>query len=519
MSHSIPVPKPAATVILARDTAQGLEIFMMRRTQKASFAADAYVFPGGALDDEDHDPFWNQPERSGLGSAEANRTLRVEQAGLAYWIAAIRECFEESGLLLARDESAQMLDLEEPGRAREYDDLRQRLNAGGLRFVDLCRQRQLHPALDHLAYLSRWITPPDAPRRFDTRFFVAIGPQTQTASHDNQETVDHVWISPHEALLGQASGKMMMVYPTIATLQLLAYFPNTAALMAHTRAHGGDERTSDISYFAPTPLSTRIRRLTANNAGVMTGPGTNTYLIGHGDELTLVDPGPDQDFHVENILSQSQGTIRRILVTHTHPDHSPAAARLKAKTGAELLGMPAPASGYQDRSFQPDRVLCHGDRIAVGDATLRVIHTPGHASNHLCYLLEEEGALMTGDHIMQGSTVVISPPDGDMGDYLASLKLLLDEDLRCILPAHGLVINDPHQAISGLIAHRLQRETKVIDAMKASGGGTLDELLPRVYDDVPTLLHGQARQSLLAHLLKLQAEGQAMESATVWTLS
>ncbi|QDX80851.1 hypothetical protein B9N43_06090 [Denitratisoma sp. DHT3] len=518
MNQPAPVIKPAATVILARDTEHGLEVFMMRRTQKAAFAADAYVFPGGALDAEDHDPFWNQPEY-GLDSAEANRILKVDGGGLGYWIAAIRECFEESGLLLARDSGGRMLDLDTPALAAEYDGLRQRLNGGDLKFIDLCQQRQLHPALDHLAYLSRWVTPPDAPRRFDTRFFVAVGPTAQTASHDNQETVDHLWISPHEALIGQGQGKMMMVYPTIATLQMLALFPNTDALMAYVRANGGAERTSDISYFVPHPLSCRIRRLTANNAGVMTGPGTNTYLVGGNDDITVIDPGPDIDFHVDNIVTRAGGTIRRILVTHTHPDHSPAAARLKARTGAEVLGMAAPAGGYQDRTFQPDRLLRHGERIPVGDATLRVIHTPGHASNHLCYLLEEEGALFTGDHIMQGSTVVISPPDGDMGDYLASLNLLLQEDLRRILPAHGLVIEDPAAAIRGLITHRLQREAKVLGALEA-GGATLDQLLPRVYDDVPAVLHGQARQSLLAHLQKLAAEGRAREStAAEWVLT
>lgn len=512
-----PVPKPAATVILVRDTDQGLEVFMMRRSQKASFAADAYVFPGGAVDPEDHDSFWTQPE-GGLDVEEANRHLKVDQGGLGYWIAAIRECFEESGLLLARNSAGQMVDLESAGLADEYDKLRQRLNGGEIDFVELCRQRHLHPALDHLAYLSRWITPADAPRRFDTRFFVAVGPKAQVASHDNQELVDHLWLSPHEALIGQASGKMMMVYPTMATLQLLAHFPNTDALMAYTRTHGGIEHSSDISYFSPYPISSRIRRLTANNSGIMTGPGTNTYLIGHGDDLTIVDPGPDMDFHVDNLLTHTRGVIRRILVTHTHPDHSPAAARLKAKTGAEVLGMVIPENGYQDQSFRPDRLLRHGDRIPIGDATLRVIHTPGHASNHLCYLLEEEGALLTGDHIMQGSTVVISPPDGNMGDYLASLEGLLDEDISQILPAHGLVIKEPKTAIRSLIAHRRQREAKVIGALE-SGGGTLEELLPIVYDDVPVLLHGQAKQSLLAHLLKLQSEGQARESAGVWVMA
>ncbi len=212
----------------------------------------------------------------------------------------------------------------------------------------------------------------------------------------------------------------------------------------------------------------------------MTGPGTNTYLIGK-DELAVIDPGPAIDSHLERILAA--GKIRWVLCTHTHLDHSPAAALIRKATGAKLFGRPAPAG--QDASFAPDVVLAHGERIEVAGVSLRAIHTPGHASNHLCYLLEQNRMLFTGDHVMQGSTVVINPPDGDMRAYLASLELLLGEDLAILAPGHGYLIGEPHRELRRLIEHRRRREAKVREAIARLGEPTLEELLPLVYDDVP----------------------------------
>jgi glyoxylase-like metal-dependent hydrolase (beta-lactamase superfamily II) len=188
-------------------------------------------------------------------------------------------------------------------------------------------------------------------------------------------------------------------------------------------------------------------------------------------------------------------------------DHSPAAAKLKAATGATLLGRPAPAG--QDATFAPDRVVNDGDRLFLGGVGLRAIHTPGHASNHLCYLIEDTKMLFTGDHVMQGSTVVINPPDGDMRQYLASLERLLAEDLAILAPGHGYLIGAPHKEVRRLIAHRLGREKKVVDALARLRGATIEELVPVVYDDVPARIHKMAARSLTAHLDKLVAEGAA----------
>ncbi|HSQ72154.1 MAG TPA: MBL fold metallo-hydrolase, partial [Rubrivivax sp.] len=169
---------------------------------------------------------------------------------------------------------------------------------------------------------------------------------------------------------------------------------------------------------------------------------------------------------------------------------------------------------WQDKSFAPDVEPRHGDRLPLGPgSTLRVIHTPGHASNHLCYLLEEERLLFTGDHVMQGSTVVINPPDGDMAAYLQALRMLLEEDLQWLAPGHGFLVAEPHAVLRALIAHRLKREAKVTVALRQAGPASLDDLLPRVYDDVPAALHAMARRSLLAHLLKLRGEGSTRVAA------
>ncbi|RYE91883.1 MAG: MBL fold metallo-hydrolase, partial [Oxalobacteraceae bacterium] len=273
---------------------------------------------------------------------------------------------------------------------------------------------------------------------------------------------------------------------------------------------------SEIAPGRTVQLSERVRRLTAPNPGYMTGPGTNSYLVGDDGMLAIIDPGPDDEQHVEALLRESGARLRYILATHTHMDHSPAARRLKALTGAEVLGMPAPPHARQDQDFAPDRVLRHGERIAVGNATLRVVHTPGHASNHLCYLLEEEKLLFTGDHIMQGSTVVINPPDGNMQAYFDALRSLLQEDLEWLAPGHGFLIDQPHRAVRRLLAHRQTREDKVLSALREAGSGTLETLLPRVYDDVPAERHAMAARSLFAHLEKLAAEGKVVVDGEVW---
>lgn len=267
---------------------------------------------------------------------------------------------------------------------------------------------------------------------------------------------------------------------------------------------------SDVMLGGAARLSSLVRRILAPNPGVMRGLGTNTYIVG-GDAVALIDPGPAIDSHLDAVLRAVGNRLRWILCTHTHHDHSPGAAVLKRATGAEVLGRPAPADERHDQSFVPDRVLRHGERIIAGDFTLRVIHTPGHASNHLCYFLEQERVLFTGDHIMEGSTVVISPPDGSMAAYVNSLRMLLQEDLRILAPGHGQLIGAPHREIQRLIEHRLRREIRVLSAFQVVNPASLDDLLPIVYEGTATALLSAARRSLHAHLIKLVQDGLLTE--------
>jgi glyoxylase-like metal-dependent hydrolase (beta-lactamase superfamily II) len=255
----------------------------------------------------------------------------------------------------------------------------------------------------------------------------------------------------------------------------------------------------------PTPISPMVTRVTAPNPGIMTGPGTNTYLIGT-EELVVLDPGPDDPGHLDLVTAVGDGRIRAVVVTHTHPDHAPGAASLAARTGAELVGFDA-----RD-GFVPERCASEGFAMEVGGHVLRALHTPGHASNHLCWLLEDEGLLFSGDHVMQGSTVVIAPPDGDMVQYLGSLRRLRDHEpsLVAIAPGHGSVLDDPRSVLDGIVSHRLGREDLVAAALARADTGTVDDLLPVVYADVDEVLYPVARYSLWAHLRKLGQEGSAV---------
>ena len=256
-------------------------------------------------------------------------------------------------------------------------------------------------------------------------------------------------------------------------------------------------------------LSPLVRRITAGNSSVFTGPGTNTYLVGK-EEITVIDPGPAMPEHIENIAKACGDDIKQILVTHTHPDHSPGAKLLPQRTAAPAMGMYALLKQTQDKTFKANKVLEDGDEIREIEYTLKAIHTPGHASNHLCYLLEEEKMIFTGDHIMEGSTVVIGPPDGNMKQYIESLEKLKQFDISMIAPGHGNLMKDPKSVVDWIVSHRMFREKKVVDALTEFSKANLDQLVEKVYDDVDERLHGIARASLLAHLNKLIEEDKAV---------
>jgi len=260
-----------------------------------------------------------------------------------------------------------------------------------------------------------------------------------------------------------------------------------------------------------------IHRILGRNAGPMTGPGTNTYLIG-SRHLAVLDPGPADSAHLYSILACAAGRpVDWIFVTHTHGDHSPGTAQLQQMTGAQVIGLAPPPGSGQDPSFLPDRLFQDGERIHCDEFVMRLVHTPGHVSNHLCFLLEEEGMLFTGDHILEGTTPVILPPDGNMRQYLDSLHSLKSLPLRALAPAHGRVMNEPEKVIETLIRHRLSREQKVLRVLREQDSSiALEALAPLVYDDIPVHLLPWAQRTLLAHLIKLHEEGRAQQYADLW---
>ncbi|MEM7466878.1 MAG: MBL fold metallo-hydrolase [Pseudomonadota bacterium] len=264
-------------------------------------------------------------------------------------------------------------------------------------------------------------------------------------------------------------------------------------------------------------VSPNVRRITATNASRMTGPGTNSYVVGE-KALALVDPGPAEEAHINAILDLCGDKLKWVLVTHTHRDHSPAAKPIAEATGAELIGNIITNDGFQDDSFQNARALDQDDKIETDEFTLRALLSPGHVSNHVCYLVEQDKLLMTGDHVMGGSTVVIIPPAGNMKHYIESLERMLDYDMDYFAPGHGDLIENPHGEIRYLIEHRLKREKKVVTALEKIGPASVTALVPVVYDDVDSVLHGMAAKSLHAHLIKLELDKRASVDNDVWQL-
>ena len=543
--------RKAASVIVLRDLpAGGVEVLMLRRAERdGDLRSGAAVFPGGVLDANDRHAHRHCLGRDDLTASQA---LRLAEGGLDYLVAAARESFEEVGLLFADG-------LHPDALARAHAHWREPMQRGERSIAALCDGLNLRIDLREWAYFSHWLTPPGAPKRFDTRFFVTRAPLEQTPEADGGEAVELMWLTPAQALDPARGLKLLPV--TRRTLQVLGGFASAQVALDHARAQtevpltmprraesakgqrvvlpdehawaeigridpaGQLKAYADIVPGRAVRLSPRVIRVTAPNAGMMTGPGTNSYLVGcpHANRWTVIDPGPADAAHLQALQAAAPGPIEQILVTHTHVDHSPGAAVLSAMTGAPVAGRRPDHPQGQDASFAPHRELAGGELLTLGpDTALQVLHTPGHASNHLCYLLAAEKTLFTGDHVMQGSTVVINPPDGDMAVYLQALRGLLALDIDWLAPGHGFLVARPHDVVRALIKHRLAREARVLQALQSVGSGQgapLDDLLPAVYADVPVGLYPVARRSLLAHLLKLQADGLASARDERWAFS
>ena len=278
------------------------------------------------------------------------------------------------------------------------------------------------------------------------------------------------------------------------------------------------DRTYDAAYGRAVELSPLIRRVCAENPNAFTFKGTGTYIVGRG-KVAVIDPGPLLDAHVNALLAATTGeTITHILITHTHNDHSPAAAPLKAATGATTYGFGPHGAGKKlegveveeggDMDFRPDVVLNDGDTIKGDGWTFDALATPGHTSNHLCFALREEKALFSGDHVMGWSTTVIAPPDGDMAQYFASLERLTSRDDRTYYPTHGNPIREPQAFVRALIQHRHARERQ-IEACLKRGLTRIPDMVAVIYSEIDKKLHAAAAMSVLAHLQYMVANGRA----------
>jgi glyoxylase-like metal-dependent hydrolase (beta-lactamase superfamily II) len=274
-------------------------------------------------------------------------------------------------------------------------------------------------------------------------------------------------------------------------------------------------------------LEPLVRRVLAPNPSPYTYTGTQTYLVGTDEEVAVIDPGPDEPEHLAALLAAiGSAKVTAIACTHTHRDHSPAAAPLSRQTGAPVIGC-APLvieSGEPrvdapfDKSYAPDHVLADGEKLSGTGWTLTAIATPGHTSNHLCYALEESGALFTGDHVMGWSTSVVVPPDGDMADYMASLDRLYHRNDRIYYPAHGPAIEKPKQLVRGMIGHRRQRERQIVKLLGQAPHSVTD-LVPKMYAGVDKRLWSAAGQSVLAHLIELERQSRAKRQGENWALA
>ncbi len=280
----------------------------------------------------------------------------------------------------------------------------------------------------------------------------------------------------------------------------------------------------------PVPLLKNVMRLTAPNPGMMTGPGTNSYIIGaEATGYIVVDPGPSDAAHIQRLFDATQGDIRMIVCTHSHADHSPGAKPLQAlcPSNPQIYGLPSGVHASSNSYFVPDKTLQNKEQIKLISrrldvdleadliTTIEVVFTPGHAENHVCLALVEDGLLFSGDHILNGSTTVINPPDGHMGDYLNSLDVLTatcsEHQIQHILPAHGYVLDHAVKVIAHLKAHRLGREEKIAGVMQAHPEGTLDDWVAKAYDDVSKQLWPVAKRSLLAHVEHIRSLKQASQ--------
>jgi len=482
--------RESAVSVLARGHGQSLELYWVKRSDAVTVQPGFHSFLGGKVDPEDAElPI----------AGDANDVTRAAAA------CAIRETLEEAGVLIGTTD---------PVAPETVREARERLLAGGGHFPAMARELGLRFSMEHLVFAGRWKTPPFSTVRFDTLYFLGRVPEGQRPEVHAAELAEGEWIRPAAALERWERGEVTFVAPILWTLRAAAAGEGdlAARLAQGPELHAHPVRRIEMKWGVVLhPMKTRP---------LPPADHTNAYLIGER-EMILVDPGSgepadlDELFTLADLLGTEGRTVRWILATHHHPDHVGGIAACRERFGAEVVGHPRLAEFMTlDRALADNEVLS----LAPGahDWRLRVLHTPGHTRDSVSLLHERTRSLFCGDLIPGGSgTVIIDPPDGDMGAYLKSLERLLQEPVETLFPAHGSPQGAAHRRVRALIAHRRGREEKVLAAL-SSEPRAAEDLVPVAYADTPRDLWSYAARSLLAHLIKLESEGRAVRVGDRW---
>ncbi len=508
---SVPSPRPrfraSAVVVLVRGPVGETEVYWVRRSDLVSYMPGFHAFVGGGVNADDAAIAAAMIDNGDGGAASADGfdagALRILEA------CAIRETFEETGVLLGAVSSGD----------HDLPNVRGRVLAGAAAFA--APEHGWHFRAGALRYIGRWTTPPFSIARHDSAFFMAEAPEGQEPSIIPGELASGEWILPSAALDLWQRGDAAFAAPVLQVLIELDH-ANRSNLSPF------DDALIERLRTAPQRAGQPVRRIELK-WGIVLHPTktrplppathTNTYLVGDR-EMALIDPGSDEPAELESLyavidaLAVDGRTLAAILLTHHHSDHTAGYHAVRARYQVPVM------AHALNHAARPDRTLADGDIVplvsARRDWSLRAIATPGHTRDHLCFYHAGTRSLMTGDLIPGGSgTVIIDPPDGDMGEYLASLRGLLAEPIDALFPGHGSPQGAAHRRIRALIEHREAREAKVLAAL-ADRPSTLQELVARVYADTPRDLWSYAERSLLAHLMHLESEGKAMRVGEGW---
>jgi glyoxylase-like metal-dependent hydrolase (beta-lactamase superfamily II)/8-oxo-dGTP pyrophosphatase MutT (NUDIX family) len=421
-------------------------------------------------------------------------------------MAALRECFEEAGLLFGLPASTM--------DNRCLAEARAALNAGRRSWLAIIESLGVTVDLNVLVAFDKWTTPAGLPKRFATQFYALVAPAGQAARPDQHEMTAAEWVVPAKALAEADTGQRWLMPPTRATLRKLQRYGDTAGALAGL-VQSSWMAIADIQTGVPVPIAAGLQRLTAPNPSPMTGPGTNSYIVGHGPYV-VIDPGVDDESHLKALLTACENKVAAICLTHRHPDHVGGTARLAERTGAPVRAWPKAALSEYDQAVAIDQPLADGETLTVGGMRMVVRHTPGHAADHIAFELPEAGILLAGDTLMTDATVVILPPDGDMGAYFATLDRLVRLDLHRIAPGHGRVLPDPIHALTEVTVHRRQREAQVVKALSPEAVCSAQDIAEQLYPELDPRLKTMAAMQIRAHLLHLEERGKAVQSDGGW---